>query len=123
MRQDAEAFIRALAPPVARWPGGCTDTDYPWRDGMGAVAEDRPSTIDLHPDNPRRELPAHAHAVAHLSRMMRRSSARKAYSQTASLSDLHPGYRHWLHSGRNRCYGTYPPSKGKELKPLSIGVQ
>lgn len=103
MRQDAEAFIRALAPPIVRWPGGCTGTDYPWRDGVGPVA-DRPSTIDLHPDNPRRELPAHAHAVAHPSR-----DAEVQRAQGVQSNRLYLGYRHWPHSGRNRGYGAYSP--------------
>ena len=35
IRQDVEALIRELAPPVIRWPGGCTGTDYNWLDGVG----------------------------------------------------------------------------------------
>ena len=47
IRQDVEALIRNLAPPVIRWPGGCTGTDYHWLDGVGPRAE-RPTKIDLH---------------------------------------------------------------------------
>ncbi len=47
IRQDVEALIRELAPPVIRWPGGCTGTDYNWLDGVGQQV-DRPTKIDLH---------------------------------------------------------------------------
>ncbi len=47
IRQGVEALIRDLAPPIVRWPGGCTGTDYHWQDGVGPRAE-RPQTIDLH---------------------------------------------------------------------------
>lgn len=47
IRQDVESLIRDLAPPIVRWPGGCTGTDYHWEDGVGPVSE-RPRTIDLH---------------------------------------------------------------------------
>jgi alpha-N-arabinofuranosidase len=54
--QDADEFgnrrtvvdaVRELAPPVIRWPGGCTGTSYEWGRGIGPV-EDRSRTIDWH---------------------------------------------------------------------------
>lgn len=47
IRQTVDSLIRDLAPPIVRWPGGCTGTDYHWQDGIGPVAE-RSRTIDLH---------------------------------------------------------------------------
>jgi alpha-N-arabinofuranosidase len=45
-RQVVEA-VAATAPPIVRWPGGCTGTSYEWLDGVGPAAE-RPRTIDAH---------------------------------------------------------------------------
>lgn len=39
--------VRELAPPVIRWPGGCTGTSYEWERGVGPV-EQRSRTIDWH---------------------------------------------------------------------------
>jgi alpha-N-arabinofuranosidase len=39
--------VRELAPPVIRWPGGCTGTSYEWEYGIGPV-EQRSRTIDWH---------------------------------------------------------------------------
>jgi alpha-N-arabinofuranosidase len=45
LRQDVVDAIVETAPPVMRWPGGCTATSYEWLDGVGP---DRPRVIDAH---------------------------------------------------------------------------
>lgn len=46
-RNDVIAALRALKPPVLRWPGGCFADDYHWQDGIGPRAE-RPRRINIH---------------------------------------------------------------------------
>ena len=38
--------LRALQPPVIRWPGGCYADTYHWRDGVGPQSE-RKTTFNL----------------------------------------------------------------------------
>jgi alpha-N-arabinofuranosidase len=45
MRRDVMDLIRALKPPVVRWPGGCFSEFYHWQDGIGPVKE-RPWRFD-----------------------------------------------------------------------------
>ncbi len=47
LRKTVVEAVRELAPPVVRWPGGCTGTSYEWERGIGPVA-DRSRTIDWH---------------------------------------------------------------------------
>ncbi len=42
-RRDLVEKLRALHPPVLRWPGGCFAETYDWRDGIG---ENRPVRIN-----------------------------------------------------------------------------
>jgi alpha-L-arabinofuranosidase len=44
-RQDLVDYLRALAVPVLRWPGGCFADGYHWREGIGPAAR-RPSMIN-----------------------------------------------------------------------------
>jgi alpha-L-arabinofuranosidase len=44
-RRDVLAAIRALKPPVLRWPGGNFVSGYHWQDGVGPIAE-RPAVWD-----------------------------------------------------------------------------
>lgn len=46
-RRAVVGAVRKLAPPVIRWPGGCTGTSYEWERGIGPVTE-RSRTIDWH---------------------------------------------------------------------------
>lgn len=41
IRTDALEALKALHPPLLRWPGGCYADTYHWRDGIGP-AEERP---------------------------------------------------------------------------------
>jgi alpha-N-arabinofuranosidase len=45
LRADAVTFLRELAVPVLRWPGGCFADSYHWRDGVGP-GEGRPRTVN-----------------------------------------------------------------------------
>ncbi|MCX7016258.1 MAG: hypothetical protein NTW86_27485 [Candidatus Sumerlaeota bacterium] len=47
LRRGVVQALSESAPPIIRWPGGCTGTSYDWRDGVGPQAE-RPRTIDVH---------------------------------------------------------------------------
>jgi len=47
LRRAVVQYIAQSAPPIIRWPGGCTGTSYDWRDGVGPQ-EERPRTIDVH---------------------------------------------------------------------------
>lgn len=47
LRRTVVDAVRELAPPVVRWPGGCTGTSYEWERGIGPV-EDRSRTMDWH---------------------------------------------------------------------------
>lgn len=47
LREKVLEAIKEVAPPVVRWPGGCTGTSYDWREGIGPAAE-RSKTIDAH---------------------------------------------------------------------------
>ncbi len=47
LRGEVVDAIAAAAPPIMRWPGGCTGTSYDWKDGVGAQDE-RLRTIDAH---------------------------------------------------------------------------
>lgn len=44
-RADVIELVRAISPPVIRWPGGCFADGYCWRDGVGDRAE-RPARFD-----------------------------------------------------------------------------
>jgi alpha-N-arabinofuranosidase len=44
-RRDVVEALRAIKPPVVRWPGGCFADDYHWRDGIGPRAK-RPVRIN-----------------------------------------------------------------------------
>ena len=46
-RKSAVEYLRALAVPVLRWPGGCFADEYHWRDGIGPV-EKRSKTVNSH---------------------------------------------------------------------------
>jgi len=46
LRRSVVEAIAASAPPIIRWPGGCTGTSYDWRDGIGPQ-EERSRTIDV----------------------------------------------------------------------------
>ena len=41
-RLDAIEKVRAIHPPVIRWPGGCFTETYNWRDGIG---KNRPTRL------------------------------------------------------------------------------
>ena len=43
--------LKAIRPPVIRWPGGCFADSYNWRDGLGA-AGDRPTRANFWVDVP-----------------------------------------------------------------------
>ncbi|MDO5423257.1 MAG: alpha-L-arabinofuranosidase C-terminal domain-containing protein [Eubacteriales bacterium] len=45
LRKDAVDALKALEPPVIRWPGGCYADTYHWRDGIGP-REKRPVTYN-----------------------------------------------------------------------------
>ncbi|CAG1772996.1 partial alpha-N-arabinofuranosidase, partial [uncultured bacterium] len=45
LRASAVEFLRALAVPVLRWPGGCFADAYHWRDGIGPP-DQRPHTVN-----------------------------------------------------------------------------
>jgi alpha-N-arabinofuranosidase len=47
LRRNVVDAIAASAPPIVRWPGGCTGTSYHWKDGIGP-REERERTIDAH---------------------------------------------------------------------------
>jgi alpha-N-arabinofuranosidase len=47
IRCDVVEALKAVAPPVMRWPGGCFADDYHWRDGVGPPAQ-RPVRQNLH---------------------------------------------------------------------------
>lgn len=42
IRTDVVQALRAIRPPVVRWPGGCYADQYHWRDGIGPTASRRP---------------------------------------------------------------------------------
>jgi len=46
-RKQAIEYLRDLAVPVLRWPGGCFADDYHWRDGIGSAAK-RPRRVNIH---------------------------------------------------------------------------
>lgn len=45
MRNDVIEALKAIAPPVIRWPGGCFADYYHWKDGIGPK-DQRPSMIN-----------------------------------------------------------------------------
>ncbi|MFG1954504.1 alpha-N-arabinofuranosidase [Micromonospora sp. NPDC048830] len=45
-RRDVAAALKALNPPVLRWPGGNFASNYQWTDGIGP-AEKRPKRLEL----------------------------------------------------------------------------
>lgn len=47
IRRSVSAAVEEMAPPVIRWPGGCTGTSYEWEHGVGDPAA-RPRTVDWH---------------------------------------------------------------------------
>jgi alpha-L-arabinofuranosidase len=47
IRLDVIEALRAIKPPVLRWPGGCFADDYHWKDGIGPKHQ-RPKTVNLH---------------------------------------------------------------------------
>lgn len=47
LRKKVVEDIAHSAPPIIRWPGGCTGTSYDWRDGIGP-RDARERTIDVH---------------------------------------------------------------------------
>ena len=47
LRKTVVKAIAESAPPIIRWPGGCTGTSYDWLDGIGPQ-EERSNTIDSH---------------------------------------------------------------------------
>lgn len=46
IRNDVVEALRAIAPPIIRWPGGCFADDYHWQDGIGP-RESRPSRLNI----------------------------------------------------------------------------
>ncbi len=46
IRRDAVEALRAIHPPVLRWPGGCFADDYHWEDGVGPRAQ-RPRRVNI----------------------------------------------------------------------------
>jgi alpha-N-arabinofuranosidase len=44
-REDTLELVRALNPPIIRWPGGIFSQNYHWEDGIGPV-KDRPLKMD-----------------------------------------------------------------------------
>jgi len=47
MSEPVVNLLKAIAPAVVRWPGGCFADDYHWRDGIGP-AESRPRRVNIH---------------------------------------------------------------------------
>lgn len=47
LRKSVADAIAEVAPPIVRWPGGCTGTSYDWKEGIGP-REERERTIDAH---------------------------------------------------------------------------
>lgn len=47
IRNDIVAALKAIRPPVMRWPGGCFADDYHWQDGIGP-REKRPHRVNIH---------------------------------------------------------------------------
>lgn len=47
LRKTVVQEIAHSAPPIVRWPGGCTGTSYDWKEGIGPRKE-RERTIDAH---------------------------------------------------------------------------
>ncbi|AKP64249.1 beta-xylosidase alpha-L-arabinosidase [Levilactobacillus koreensis JCM 16448] len=45
LRQDVVEALKALEPPIVRWPGGCYADTYHWRDGIGDPTK-RPVTFN-----------------------------------------------------------------------------
>jgi alpha-N-arabinofuranosidase len=45
LRRSAVEYLRELAVPVLRWPGGCFADNYHWRNGIGP-ADRRPRTVN-----------------------------------------------------------------------------
>lgn len=46
LRTDVIEALKAIAPPVIRWPGGCFADAYDWRDGIGP-RDQRPRRINV----------------------------------------------------------------------------
>lgn len=46
LRNDVVKALKAINPPVFRWPGGCFADFYHWEDGVGPV-ENRPRRVNL----------------------------------------------------------------------------
>jgi alpha-N-arabinofuranosidase len=46
-RNDVLAALKAIKPPVVRWPGGCFADEYNWREGIGPRSS-RPVKINTH---------------------------------------------------------------------------
>ncbi len=47
VRREVADAVEEMAPPVVRWPGGCTGTSYEWEHGVGDPAT-RSRTVDWH---------------------------------------------------------------------------
>jgi alpha-N-arabinofuranosidase len=47
LRRDVVQALKAIRPPVIRWPGGCFADDYHWQDGVGPRAQ-RPRRVNIH---------------------------------------------------------------------------
>jgi len=47
IRRDVVEALRAINPPVLRWPGGCFADDYHWADGIGPRGK-RPRSVNMH---------------------------------------------------------------------------
>lgn len=47
LRKTVVDAVAQSAPPIVRWPGGCTGTSYDWKEGSGP-REERERTIDAH---------------------------------------------------------------------------
>jgi alpha-L-arabinofuranosidase len=47
LRNDVVAALKALNPPVLRWPGGCVADEYHWKDDVGPRAL-RPAMLNSH---------------------------------------------------------------------------
>ncbi|HEY4200300.1 MAG TPA: alpha-L-arabinofuranosidase C-terminal domain-containing protein [Devosiaceae bacterium] len=45
LRRGVVEAVKETAPPIVRWPGGCTGTSYEWLDGVGP---ERPRVVDAH---------------------------------------------------------------------------
>lgn len=48
-RKATLVALRALQPPVIRWPGGCYADTYHWRDGVGPQSERKPPLMKTSP--------------------------------------------------------------------------